>query len=169
MSSGARLSIVCVSDLLVQPERSHLLYAAGRQSHVCCSFEKRHATFFQKRFLKFSDFPRNHNEIYFLGKCYIKLVGFKMIHINISKNENPFPRIIKKGPMAFAIRPFPAILQTDNRSVYVLLLQNCLSVLPLSHYNASSLRALLCCHRADTVHCLPYGYAVRLGSDDPVK
>lgn len=47
-------------------------------------------------FLKFSDFPRNHNEIYFSGKCYIKLVGFKMIHINISKNENHFPHISKK-------------------------------------------------------------------------
>ena len=72
MSSGARLSNVCVSDLLVQIESSHLLYAADRQSHVCCSFAKRQVLFFQKRFLKFSDFSRNHNEIYSLGKYGLK-------------------------------------------------------------------------------------------------
>ena len=56
--------------------------AARKFSLVVCSrqtvarmlfFQKRHATFFQKRFLKFSDFPRNHNEIYFSGKCNIKI------------------------------------------------------------------------------------------------
>lgn len=29
-----------------------------------------------------------------------------MIQQGISKNENHFPHIIEKGPMAFAIRPF---------------------------------------------------------------
>ena len=38
------------------------------------AFLKRQVLFFQKRFLKFSDFSRNHNEIYFLGKYGLKFV-----------------------------------------------------------------------------------------------
>ena len=69
MSFGARLSIVCVSDFLVQLESAHLLYVTGRHSRVRSSFGKRHASFFQKRFLKFSDFFRNYDEICFMEKC----------------------------------------------------------------------------------------------------
>ena len=86
MSSGARLSIVCVSDLLVQIESPRLLYATDRPAHVCCSFAKRHVTSFQKRFLKFADFLRNHNGIYFSGKYHTTLVRVKMIQPDISES-----------------------------------------------------------------------------------
>ena len=69
MSFGARLSIVCVSDFLVQLESARLLYVTGRHSRVRSSFGKRHAPFFQKRLLKFSDFSQNHDEICLMEKC----------------------------------------------------------------------------------------------------
>ena len=40
MSSGARLHIVYVSNLLVQLGSAHLLYVAGRHFRLSCSFEK---------------------------------------------------------------------------------------------------------------------------------
>lgn len=49
--------------------------------------EKDMPYFFQKRFLKFSDFFRNHDEIYFSGKCNIKLVIVKFIYRKMSKER----------------------------------------------------------------------------------
>lgn len=70
MSFGARLSIVCVSDLLVQPESSHLLYAADRHLGVSCSFGKETCPLLSEAVSKILGFFRNYNAICFTGKCH---------------------------------------------------------------------------------------------------
>ena len=74
MSFGARLSNVCVSEPLVQLESARLLYVIRQPFARTLFFRKKTGHILSETLLKFSDFPRNHDAIYFSGKCIQNLL-----------------------------------------------------------------------------------------------